>query len=402
MDRRLANIISQAECDAVMAPVDGAMTLPAQAYADTGWFALEAERIFARRWMAVMFECSLPGPGDVEPFEFCGMPLAAVRGTDDVLRVFHNICPYDGCLAVRNAACGLEHIEVLYHGWKYDLRGRLRAAPFWGGSPESTAEDLGGHNGDLVEVRSAVRFGVLLINLSGDAEDADNWLKPWAETVREHFVIDLLVPARDAQGKPLIEKRSVAANWKTYQENASINLLHEAFTHAIYRKSPEVPRVDGDGNPTFRTYLDGCLVAFSHDRTDSGETYDEMNLPMAGHNPARQPNVGFFSTIYPNLNVPLLDAMIKVNIAIPVAPGRTDLMHLRFYRPEALTCDNFQEEEAAVQDMFDIIHYEDQLAIEAVQKARSSPVWRQHFYAPRWDALHHGFNQLVMTDMEME
>ncbi len=41
-----------------------------------------------------------------------------------------------------------------------------------------------------------------------------------------------------------------------------------------------------------------------------------------------------------------------------------------------------------------------QIAIEAVQKARTSPVCRQHFYAPRWDGLHHYFNQLVMADME--
>ncbi len=38
--------------------------------------------------------------------------------------------------------------------------------------------------------------------------------------------------------------------------------------------------------------------------------------------------------------------------------------------------------------------------IEAVQSARRSPVWRQHYYAPFWDRLHHRFNQLVMEDME--
>lgn len=54
----------------------------------------------------------------------------------------------------------------------------------------------------------------------------------------------------------------------------------------------------------------------------------------------------------------------------------------------------------ALEGFFDIVREEDRLAIEAVQRARSSPVWRQHFYAPFWDALHHRFNQLVMEDME--
>jgi hypothetical protein len=50
--------------------------------------------------------------------------------------------------------------------------------------------------------------------------------------------------------------------------------------------------------------------------------------------------------------------------------------------------------------MFDVVHREDQTAIEEVQRARRSPVWQQHYYAPFWDALHHRFNQLVMMDMD--
>ena len=400
MDAKISCLISQAERDLVMVPIERAMTLPALAYASQDWFDLEIERIFRRRWMGVLFECAVPEPGDALPFEFLGMPLVALRGADGVLRVFHNICPFDGCLAVIEPAQGLACVEVLYHGWRYDLSGRLTDAPYWNGDPNCKAADIAGFDGDLVEIRSAVRQGVLLINMDGEAESADDWLAPWRKTVGEHFAIDRLVPALDGAGRPLIEERTVAANWKTYQENASINVLHEAFTHALYRNSPEVPRVDAEGNPTFRTHLDGCLVAFSHSRDDSGETYDEIALPTAGYDPAKQPAYGYFSTIYPNLNVPLLDAFIKVNITIPVAPGLTKLMHLRFYRPEALADERFQAEERALQDVFDIVHEEDRVAIEAVQKGRASPVWRQHPYAPFWDALHHRFNQLAMADME--
>lgn len=400
MQKDLSNLISQEERDLVMAPIETARTLPAQAYSSQDWFDLEAERIFKRRWMGALFESALEGAGDVLPFEFLGLPLVAVRDGEGMLRVFHNICPYDGCLAVRNPAQGLEEIEVLYHGWRYDLAGRLTRAPYWNGDPACTTAGIPEIEGDLVEVRSAVRLGVVFVNLDGQAESVDDWLAPWRDTVGEHFALDLLQPARDPDGKPLIEEREVAANWKTYQENASINILHEGFTHALYRKSPEVPRVGAAGDPNFETFMQGSLVAFSHSRQNSGETYDDMVLPMAGHDPSRQPEVGFFSTLYPNVNVPLLDAMVKVNLAIPLAPDRTRLLHLRFYRPEALAAAQFQDSERALQQLFDIIHKEDQTAIEAVQSARRSPVWRQHFYAPFWDALHHYFNKLVMTDME--
>ena len=400
MDDRLAVLLSPKERDAVMAPIAQASTLPACAYEDESWFGLEIERVFARHWVGVRFACELPDPGDVEPFDLFGMPLVALRGADGRLRVFHNIVPYDGCLAVLSAARGLTEIETYYHGLRFDLRGRLVAAPYWNGDPGAGREALRGRDGDLVEVRSEERLGVLFVNLDGEAEGIDAWLRPWRALAGRDYAVDRLVPARDPAGVPLIERRTVHANWKTYQENASINLLHEAFTHALYRKSPEVPRVSPDGTPRFELTMEGALVAFAHSRRMSGQTYDPIRLPSAGHDTAVQPEWGCFTTLYPNLNVPLLDAFAKVNIAIPSAPGVTELQHLRFYAPEALEDATFQREERLVQELFDTIHHEDRIAIEAVQRARRSPVSRRHYYSPFWDRLHHRFNQLVMEDME--
>ena len=399
MDTRLGALITRAECDAVMAPIGDAMTPPPPAFTDDDWLALEAERIFRRNWTAVMFDCALPDPGDAHTFDLFGMPLVALRGDDGVLRVFHNICPYDGCPTVRGDRKGLKEIEVLYHGWRYDLRGRLVEAPYWSGKPQTGPGELNGHDGNLVEIRSGVRIGTVFIDIDGAAPDIDDWLAPWMRAVGGDYAVERLVPARDGDGKPLIETRTVKANWKTYQENASINLLHEGFTHDLYRKSPEVPRVDANGKPGFELFMEDALIAFGHSRQKSGKTYDPIRLPTAGHDIQRQPDWGFFTTLYPNVNVPLLDAFMKVNIAIPIAPDETHLQHLRFYSPEALADDDFQAEEASVQTLFDVVHYEDKLAIEAVQSARRSPVWGQHFYAPFWDNLHHYFNKLVMTDM---
>ena len=383
-----------------MAPIAEASTLPASAYTEDVWFELEIERVFRPNWMGVLFGCELPGTGDVRPFELFGMPLVAVRDANGRLRVYHNIVPYDGCLAVLAAARGLSSIETYYHGLRFDLRGRLVAAPYWNGDPDAGPEALEGRDADLVEVRSEERIGVLFVNLDGTAGDVDHWLGPWRDLVGSDYAIDRLAPARDTAGVPLIERRTVRANWKTYQENASINLLHEAFTHALYRKSPEVPRVAPDGTPRYELTMEGALVAFAHSRRTSGQTYDPIRLPSAGHDTAVQPEWGYFTTLYPNLNVPLLDAFAKINIAIPSAPGITELQHLRFYAPEALEDPSFPREERLVQELFDTIHHEDRIAIESVQRARRSPQWRRHFYSPFWDHLHHRFNRLVMEDME--
>ena len=185
MDKELSQLIDQSQVDSVMAPIDQAMTPPAIAYTDPVWFDLERRRVFERRWMAVRFESVLPRVGDAEPFEVFGMPLLAVRGDDDRVRVFHNICPYDGCLVLSHAQSGLGEMVVLYHGWRYDLRGKLIEAPFWNGEPHTSPDQLGGRDGDLVEVRSEIRFGVVFVNFTGDAQAIDEWLSPWGGPRRQ-------------------------------------------------------------------------------------------------------------------------------------------------------------------------------------------------------------------------
>ena len=94
------------ELESVRAPIERASTLPARAFTSRGFFELEVARIFYRRWMAVGFEATLPEPGDMRPVELLGQPLVLVRGDDGVLRAFHNICPYDSCLALRSEQRG--------------------------------------------------------------------------------------------------------------------------------------------------------------------------------------------------------------------------------------------------------------------------------------------------------
>jgi hypothetical protein len=68
--------------------------------------------------------------------------------------------------------------------------------------------------------------------------------------------------------------------------------------------------------------------------------------------------------------------------------------------PEPTATDpNGAEEREQVVDHYAGAQEEDGAICEAVQKARRSPVYRDHFYAPFWDQLHHRFNQLLVDDL---
>ena len=388
--------LSADELDSIRAPIETALTLPARAYTSDEFFGFEVERIFERHWTALCFEATLPRPGDMRPIELFGRPLVLVRGDDARLRVFHNICPYDGCLAVRHEKERASEIEIYYHGWRYDLRGRLLAAPYWDGNESGNPACLGEGKGDLVEICSECQIGMLFVDLGGTAGSLDDHLAPLYRLL-DDYDLDQAVQVEDVNLDFARRGRTVDGNWKTYLENASINILHEGFTHEAYRKSPEVPRVR-DGVPTFFTVRDGPLLAFGFNMADVARTYSAGGeTPHLGRSgpPAR----GFFVTLYPNVAIPIRVNMFRLGICLPVRPDHTCILQCGSFHPDAPGHPDFAAYHAGLSQRYAAVYAEDQIAIESVQKGRQSPVSGQHFYAPFWDELHYGLNNLVADDL---
>ena len=390
--------LTEDELASIRAPIGEALTPPARAYTSDAFLAAEVERIFKRNWMVLCFAATLPNSGDMKPMDLFAMPLAVIRGDDGAIRVFHNICPYDGVLAVLEPASGATEIETYYHGWRYDLRGRLTAAPYWNGDPNCGREGLDGRDVDLAEVRSATRFGIVFIDLGGGAGDIDDYLAPLRACLGE-YDMEATVQVKDGDGPWANHGRVLETNWKTYLENAAINILHEGFTHELYRKSPDVPRVTG-GKPDFFTVLDGPCTAFGYDIAGTDKTYwRDETIPHMGAAPDRPPTNGYFLTYYPNLVIPIRWNMARANICIPEAAGRTPLYHMSYFHRDAPQSDAFADYHQRIVGGFTKVYAEDGRAVEAVQKARHSPAYQSHYYAPFWDALHHHFNILVADDL---
>jgi phenylpropionate dioxygenase-like ring-hydroxylating dioxygenase large terminal subunit len=89
--------------------------------------ALEREKLFRDRPIFMGLSTRLAKPGDFLTEDVVGMPVLMVRGTDGGLRAFANICRHrgapvaDGCGKARAFTCP-------YHGWTYDLSGKLMGA----------------------------------------------------------------------------------------------------------------------------------------------------------------------------------------------------------------------------------------------------------------------------------
>src|SRR5688500_6118785 len=86
-------------------PLDRATALPARFYADPAYAAVDRALVFDRGWQLVAHVCQLRNAGDHAVADFAGLPVLAVRGADDVIRVFPHVCrtragPFAQCTCI--------------------------------------------------------------------------------------------------------------------------------------------------------------------------------------------------------------------------------------------------------------------------------------------------------------
>lgn len=104
--------------------------IPTEPYRSAAYFELEREHIFRRVWLMVGREDEAQQPGDyvVKEVEVCNASVLIVRGADNTLRAFHNICSHRGNKLAWDERGHTKQFVCNYHAWSYSLEGELRAA----------------------------------------------------------------------------------------------------------------------------------------------------------------------------------------------------------------------------------------------------------------------------------
>jgi phenylpropionate dioxygenase-like ring-hydroxylating dioxygenase large terminal subunit len=95
------------------------------------FYELEREAIFKRAWLNVGRVEQLPRKGSyfTKELAVARTSVVVVRGTDDEIRAFHNVCRHRGNKLVWNDYPNEETSGVCrqfvckYHGWRYDIDG---------------------------------------------------------------------------------------------------------------------------------------------------------------------------------------------------------------------------------------------------------------------------------------
>ena len=199
-------------------------------YTDPEIFKREMDRLFHSKWLFLAHESQIPEPGSFVTGSLGDVPVACVRGQDGNIRTFVNRCTHRGAQVCQGRSGQVTHLMCPYHGWTFELNGRLSWIPLREEYTESACERLN----DLTQVGATERYrGFIFACLNAPSIGLLAYLG--------HFktVIDDMVdrsPSGVLRCSPITIRHKYRANWKLTFENLN-DTLHARVTHAAAAKA---------------------------------------------------------------------------------------------------------------------------------------------------------------------
>src|SRR6266704_6715407 len=126
MNPSLDEIIDKYDPDSELAE---AWTIPATWYTNQELSALEVQSVFARSWQIAGRIDQIEEPGRYLTTEIAGEPILIVRGDDNTLRGFFNVCRHHAAAVMTEPEGKARQLRCPYHGWTYSLEGELKGVP---------------------------------------------------------------------------------------------------------------------------------------------------------------------------------------------------------------------------------------------------------------------------------
>jgi choline monooxygenase len=354
-------------------PLERACTIPSVWYFDPEIHAAECRTVFADAWQVAGRLDQVSGPGSFLTTEIAGEPILVVRDQEGVLRAFFNVCRHRAAPIMNEAAGQATRLRCRYHGWTYDLAGRLRGTPEFDGVADFCREDQG-----LVEMAVAV-WGPLV------------WVYPASRLPNKLPPVSLneflaLMPEKTTglgmETLRFVERREyvLACNWKVFVDNYLDGGYHVNSVH-----------------PALAGVLD-----YSRYRTEiAGNTSVQISPLRPPDHPHDGASVGAVRTganayywwVFPNFMLNLYEGVMDTNLVLPLGLDRCRVIFdFYFARTEGPEAARFMAESVALAER---IQLEDQAICEEVQRGLASRSFRAGRFSVRREAAGYHFHRLL-------
>lgn len=250
-------------------------SLDARYYTDPDIFTAENAGSLARTWQFAGHVSQIPSRGDYFTFKIASENLFCVRGKDDEIRVFYNVCQHRAHELVE----GIGNSKLLvcpYHSWTYELDGKLRSGPNVQSTPGFDRSKI-----CLTEVKTEILHGFVFANLDPNAEPMDVWFPGVRDELKSY------VPHIDDLYHVQWTETDEHCNWKVSVENYSecyhCSKNHPTFATGVIK--PETYDVQPQGyclrHTTECQNLEDMTYAIDLEANDTAGKYSSWFLwPM--------------------------------------------------------------------------------------------------------------------------
>jgi choline monooxygenase len=351
-------------------PLAQARTIPSDWYFDAEIYAAECRSVFGGSWLAAGRTDQVREAGSFFTIEIAGEPVVVVRDEAGVLRAFANVCRHKAAQVINQAEGKCTKLRCRYHGWTYDLTGRLRGTPEFDGVADFRREDHG------LPALAVDTWGPLVFvyfpPLPAPAALAD-YLAPLPARTADLGIENLRFVRR--------VEYELGCNWKVFVDNYQDGGYHVNTVHPA---------------------LSGALD-YAHYRTEnSGNT----SVQISPIKPSDDPTVAavraganaYYWWIFPNLMVNIYQGVMDTNLVLPLGPDRCRvLFDYYFADTTGPAAAQFIEQSIAVAHQ---VQLEDMEVCAEVQRGLKSRTYSTGRFSVKRESGGYHFHQLLARRLQ--
>jgi phenylpropionate dioxygenase-like ring-hydroxylating dioxygenase large terminal subunit len=349
-------------------PLANASTPPASWYTDPIIFDLERRTVFSRAWQMVGRSEQVQKRGEYLTAEVAGTPILIVRGNDNVLRGFFNVCRHHAAAVVTQAEGKAQNLRCPYHGWTYNLEGALVLTPEFGG-----VANFDRAANALVPVQIGVWNRWVFAKLISGAPSLEDFL---GRDLAERF------QRLSLESLKWFERRhyTLDCNWKVFVDNYLDGGYH-------------VPHLHGG----LHSVLD-----YANYTIETGARFCWQSSPIANKkakgqvSAVRQGKRANYYWSYPTLMINVYEGVMDTNLVIPRGVDKTEVIFDYYF---AAVSGRARKRNLASIAVSEQIQAEDAAICETVQRGLNSRAYESGRLSIRREAGEHLFHHLLHADL---
>jgi len=298
-------------------PLDD-MSLPGWLYYEPEFLEAEKRAFLRRAPQIVCHESEIHQPGQWRTLEYLGESVIVIRGDDDQVRAFSNVCRHRGSRLVDGAGGCDRVLTCPYHAWSYARDGKLVGVPHRSEYPGLQTEKLG-----LVELPLENWRGFLFATLEEGSPSVAEMMAPYEHEIEPYRFEELRVLGR-------MTTRPRQLNWKTlcdnYSDHLHIPVGHPGLTR-LFGKSyrieaqPHVDKMEGD-------LVDKISL-------NASERAYQKWLPRIDDLPETHQRKWLYYKLFPNIAFDIYPDQVDFMQFIPVSSTTTMLREISYAHPDS-------------------------------------------------------------------